>query len=187
MSKLWVYIIVLHLVSLLETTSAHDINSNKITLIMREKTHISVVMSINLLKAMNQAIAPETKYADFVLSLSNMDPKTFQKEYERTKAKIASGLYITSKDQNRSFIRDWKWPSPIVLQNQFQVYVMELVTGTHDHNKEPIVEITGEFIDKTDKSKFLIQVSKEIQPALLISYRPLTNWSSENKAIVIEY
>jgi hypothetical protein len=187
MRKIWIIILVLQIFLFLGNTSAHDINSNKITLIMREKTHISVILSINLIKAMNQTIAPETKYADFVLSLSNMDPKTFQKEYEKTKSKIASGIYITSKDQNRSFIRDWKWPSPIVLQNQFQVYVMELITGNHDHNKEPITEITGEFIDKTDKSKFQIQVSKEIQPVLLISYRPITNWSSENKAIAVEF
>jgi hypothetical protein len=64
---------------------------------------------------------------------------------------------------------------------------MELVTGNHDHNKEPITEITGEFIDKIDKSKFQIQVSKEIQPVLLISYRPITNWSSENKTIAVEF
>jgi hypothetical protein len=41
--------------------------------------------------------------------------------------------------------------------------------------------------DKKDKSKFQILVSKEIQPVLLISYRPITNWSSENKAIAVEF
>ena len=187
MFKFWICVVIVSVFTSFRNTEAHDINSNKITLIMREKTHISVIMSINLIKAMNQAIAPETKYADFVLSLSNMEPKIFQKEYEKTKAKIASGLYIISKDQNRSFIRDWKWPSPIVLQNQFQVYVMELVTGTHDHNKEPIMEITGEIIDKNDKSKIQIQVSKEIQPILLVSYKPSTTWSNENIPIPVEF
>ena len=187
MLKLWVYIIVLHLVSLLETTSAHDINSNKITLIMREKSHVSLIMNINLLKAMNLILAPQTKYADFILTFSNMDPKLFQKEYEKTKIKISSGIILLSKDQSKLPTREWKWPLASVLQSQCQVFVMELMTGNHDHSKEPILEVSTEIIDKTDKSSIQIQVLKEIQPILLISYKPVTNWGSETRPVTIEF
>ncbi len=154
---------------------------------MREKSHISVIISINLLKAMNQIVSPNMKYADFIITFSNMEPKLFQREYEKTKTKISSGLLVYAKDQSKLTTRDWKWPMPSELQNQFQIYVMELMTGNHDHSKEPVNEITAEIIDKTDKSSIQIQVLKEIQPILLISYKPTTNWGSENKATTINF
>jgi hypothetical protein len=187
MQKIWFYIIALFFFLTVGNASAHDINSNKISLIMREKSHISVVMNINLLKAMNHVVSPQVKYADFIMTFSNMEPKLFQREYEKTKIKIISGLIVFAKDQSKLSTRDWKWPMPRELQNQFQIYVMELMTGNHDHSKEPIYEITAEIIDKADKSSIQIQVLKEIQPILLISYKPTTNWGSENKATIINF
>ena len=64
---------------------------------------------------------------------------------------------------------------------------MELMTGNHDHSKETILEISTEIIDKTDKSSIQIQVLKEIQPVLLISYKPVTNWGSETRPVTIEF
>ena len=151
MQKIWFYIIALFFFLTVGNASAHDINSNKISLIMREKSHISVVMNINLLKAMNHVVSPQVKYADFIMTFSNMEPKLFQREYEKTKTKIISGLIVFAKDQSKLSTRDWKWPTPNELQNQFQIYVMELMTGNHDHTKEPIYEITAEIIDKADK------------------------------------
>ena len=187
MSKLWICILILQTILSSSYVTAHDINSNKITLIMREKTHVSLIMSINLLKAMNLILAPQIKYADFILTFSNMDPKLFQKEYEKTKIKISSGIILLSKDQNKLPTREWKWPLASVLQSQCQVFVMELMTGNHDHSKEPILEVSTEIIDKTDKSSIQIQVLKEIQPVLLISYKPVTNWGSETRPTSIEF
>ena len=170
-----------------KNVDSHEINSNKISLIMREKNHISMILNLNLLKAMNQVVSPQTKYGDFVLSFSNIDPKTFQREYEKTKYKIISGITIYSKDQTKLNIKEWKWPDPKVVQSQFQVYVMELVTGSHDHNKDPISEITAEIIEKKEQTNIQIQVLKEIQPVLFISYRPSTSWSIENKPTSIDF
>lgn len=154
---------------------------------MREKNHISLIVNLNILKAMNQVIAPQTKYGDFILSFSNLDPKVFQREYDKTKAKIISGIVITARDQSKCSVKDWKWPESKTVQSQFQLYVMELITGNHDHSKDPIVEITGEIIDKTDKTKIQIQVIKEIQPILFISYKPNMVWSEESKSINIDF
>lgn len=181
------YIIILVVLLLQSRIYSHDINSNKISLIMREKNHVSLIMNLNLLKVMNQILSPQTKYGDFIITFSNMDSKNFHREYEKTKTKIISGIIITSREQGRLSFRDWKWPDLKVVQNQFQVYVMELVTGSHDHNKEPIVEITAEIIDKSDKTKIQIQVLKEIHPILLISYKPTTIWIEESKNIDINF
>lgn len=166
---------------------AHDINSNKITLIMREKSHVSLIMSVNILKAMNQFLAPHTKYSDFVLAYSNMDTRQFQKEYEKTKDKITFGILVSSSEQSKLTIRDWRWPQSSAVQKQFQDYVMELMTGNHDHTKEPLLEVFAEIIDKVDKTKIQVQVPKEIQPILFISYKPTTIWSRENKVTNIDF
>lgn len=187
MIKIWILMILLQILSLSESLNAHDINSNKITLIMREKSHVSLIMSVNILKAMNQFLAPQTKYADFVLAFSNMDSKLFQKEYEKTKSKLTSGIQVSSSDQGKLIIRDWKWPQASVVQKQFQEYVMELVTGSHDHTKEPLLEVFAEIIDKADKTKIQVQIPKEIQPILFISYKPTTIWSRENKTTHVEF
>jgi hypothetical protein len=166
---------------------AHEINSNKLTLIMREKNHISLVFQINLIKAMNQVIAPQTGNGDFVLGLSGADPKIFQKAYDKTKTKIFNGIQITTKDQSKLVVKDWKWPDAKTIQNQFQSQIMEIMTGTHDHTKEPLVEINAELVSKLDLSEIKIQVLPEIQPILFISYKPSLLWSNLSKPSEIQF
>jgi hypothetical protein len=154
---------------------------------MREKAHISVVLNINLLKIMNQVISPQTKYGDFVLTFSNLDAKNFQREYDKTKVKFSNGILITTKDQKKQTIRDWKWPEAKLIQSQFQMQVMEFMTGNHDHTKEPLVEVLGEILGKVDLSELQIQTIPEIQPILFISYKPSLIWSDQTKPVSIQF
>ncbi len=166
---------------------AHDINSNKLTMIMREKNHISLVFNINFIKVMNQVIAPQTGSGDFVLGLSGADPKIFQKAYDKTKTKVYNGIQITTKDQTKLIIKEWKWPDAKTIQNQFQTQIMEIMTGSHDHTKEPMIEINAELVSKLDMSEIKIQVIPEMQPILFISYKPSIIWSSISKPSDIQF
>ena len=67
---------------------AHDLDENRATLVLRDRTHLSVTLYLNYAQALHRALLPHREYGAFLLMYSSMKPDDLEKELQSAQAKF---------------------------------------------------------------------------------------------------
>jgi hypothetical protein len=161
--------------------SAHELTDNRATLVLRDRTHLSLTLFVRYTEAVRRALAPRASYGDFVLALSAMSPADFEKQLRRAHDKLQSGVRVTLDGGREAIVSNWHWPDPGRAQKLFQQEVMEATLGDGHRHAEP-VEIRADIASTTAITSASVRFGAAFGNVLLVWYQPRQTWVAADQA-----
>lgn len=162
------------------TVFAHELQANRLTLVLRDRNHLSMTFFIGYTDALHRALAPRRTFREFALVYSAMKPQELEKELLRAQAKFQNDTRLTLSAGKQANITNWKWPDAARVQVLLQESVMQSVVAPSDHSHEAPVDIHAEVIAPQNISSVTIRLPEEFQRVLVVSYRPSQVWVESN-------
>jgi hypothetical protein len=155
---------------------AHELESNRLTLVLRDRNHLSMTFHLDYTGVLHRALAPKRTLTEFILACSVMKPEELEKDLLRAQAKFQSATrLVIAPGQETAAIR-WSWPEPRKVHAMLQERAMQRVVAPDDHAHDPVVEIRAEAVSAGDVGSVTIQFPEEFQRVLVVSYRPAQSW-----------
>ena len=158
--------------------AAHELAENRATLVLRDKTHLTLTLYVALPELMYRTLGTGKSFGAFLVQYSALDPTTFQRELLRAQAQIEQGTHVFLEDGRPLPLGRWQWPDPAAAQAMLRDRVMhETVGGDVDSHGEP-AEIRAETTAQRDIHSVSVQFPAVLQQVLVVAYRPTQAWVS---------
>ena len=90
--------------------AAHELQENRATLVLRDRTHVSVTLYVAYAEALQLALAPQRPLAAFLLVYSAMKPEDLQRELLRAQSRFESTTRLYGPAGAEVTLTNWRWP-----------------------------------------------------------------------------
>lgn len=159
------------------TAAAHELEDNRATLVLRDRTHLSATIFLAYPEALHQALAPQREFMAFLLIYSAMKPDSLQKELLKAQSQfeLSTHLYVGPGKEVVTFIH-WTWPDLKQVQAILQQRVMQAMVDPRTHSHEAPVEIHADANALREITSVRVQFPGEFQKVLVVAYRPSQLW-----------
>jgi hypothetical protein len=165
-----------------QVLAAHDLEENRATLVMRDRTHLSITLYLNYSEVLHRALLPNREFGAFLLIYSSMKPEDLQKELQKAQTRLEAGIEMVSPSPAGSKLKlsGWKWPDAKQVQSLLQHQVMQAMIDGHVH--EPPTEIVLDAVSPYAIGSLTVRFPDEFRKVLVISYRPNQVWVEGKEA-----
>lgn len=155
-------------------TSAHEVQDNRATLVLRDKTHVSLTVYLSYGEALRLTLAPDRPMAEFCVVYSAMRPEALRKELARAQSKVQAGTRLYLASGKELTLTNWVFPEAQQVQATLQRWVVQAVADGHAH--EDPLEIRAEATSPEPVTSVRVQFPEEFQKVLVVAYRPTQLW-----------
>ena len=178
------------------TAHAHELPANRLTLVMRDATHVSLTYFIDYPPALHRALAPQQTEQAFVLTYSTMPPAEFQKVLLKAQAKFSAGTHLSiaksaqkgTQNNPALLLTNWQWPDAKSAQALLQQRAMQSIVGAGEHPLEMPFEIRAEATATAAITSLAVQLPAEMGKVLVVSYQPRQTWAEPRGAgLVVKF
>ena len=158
---------------------AHELPENRATLVLRDKTHVTVTLFVNYPEALHAAISPQRPFPEFLIVLSNMKAEELTKVLVRaqTKFEASTKLYLSGPARKEVSLTNWAWPDAKQVQGMLQRRIMQAMVDPSAHAHEPPTEVHVDGNAPLEIVSLVMQFPPEFQKVLVVSYRPNQVWA----------
>lgn len=160
---------------------AHELMDNRATLVLRDRTHLSLTMYLRYTEAVHKALAPGTSYWEFLTAVAALSPPDLEKQMRRAHEALQAGTRIYLDGMQPSAFSNWAWPEPATTQRLFQQRLMEATVGGGPHHHEEPIEVHADVISTSGVRSASVEFSKALGRVLLVWYRPRQSWVDAGK------
>ena len=158
----------------------HELQDNRATLVLRDKTHLSVTLYLNFTDALHRALGGTRTRNEFVLAYSAMPARDLHRELARAEQRFAAQTKIAAANGAAVTLESWKWPTVSEVQRLLQQQAMQLVVAPNEHAYEQPLEIHAEAIAQQAITTVTVKFPVEFQRVLVVSYTPKQVWVEAN-------
>ena len=181
----------------------HELSANRVTMVLRDETHIALTFYVDYPNVLYQLLAPaksQRNHREFLLAYSAMKPEDFRQQVLRAQSRLQAETSAQLNDGTDVVITGWVWPDPARMQTLIQHEVMESMVGgdaranknangnapatatAHAHAHESPTEIRASISHNTPIKSATIQFAEAFGKMLLVSYRPQQVWVAPKQA-----
>jgi hypothetical protein len=158
--------------STMAMTQAHELPSNRLSIVLRDNTHLTLTYLIDYAQALHLALEPQRSMTEFSVIYSAMPPAEFQKVLLRAQGKFSSTTKITMPNGEQIAVSNWRWPDAAKVQAQLQQRVMQSVVAANDHRHEVAIEIQAEASANSKISALTLSLPESFGAVTVVSYKP---------------
>lgn len=179
----------LSLLGLLPAAMAHELPDNRATLVLRDRTHLSVTLYIDYVEVLHRALAPQQKFQEFLLQRAAMSPQAFQREVDQVQTKFQNTTRLLLPTGGQALLTRWNWPGASGVQYALRQRAMQtMVAGhghDHDHGHEGVVEVRAEAHLQHETDSLRVQFPEAFEKVMVVSYRPNQVWVDAKAASAV--
>ncbi len=155
---------------------AHEIQDNRATLVLRDKTHLSLSLYIAYADALHLALAPQRPMSEFMVAYSAMKPELLQKELARAQAKFEAETRLYLASGKEVPLSKWVWPEAKQVQAMLQQRLMQAMVDPAGHAHDEPLEILADANAQEDVTAVRVQFPGDFQKVLVVWYRASQLW-----------
>lgn len=156
--------------------TAHELQDNRATLVLRDRTHLSVTVYISYSEALHKTLAPQRPFQEFLLTYSAMSVELLEKELKLAQERFQLSTRLRLAPGGEAVLTNWVWPDAKRVQSLLQQRVMQAVVDASGHFHETPMEIHADANAATDISGVQVQFPEEFGRVLVVAYRPNQFW-----------
>jgi hypothetical protein len=163
---------------LASSATAHELDSNRATLVLRDRQHLAITFFVDYASVMQQVLAPQKPLQEFLLMFSAMQAPEFKAQLQVVHRKLQSNTVLTLHKGKAVQLNQWVWPEASAVQSQLQQRVMQTVVAPSEHTHVVRTEIRTE-AKSGNTSDFLsvtLRLPTEFKDVLVVSYQPNQVW-----------
>jgi hypothetical protein len=155
-------------------TAAHELESNRATLVLRDRQHLTLTFFVDYARVLHRVLAPQQPLNDFVMTYSAMKPQEFQGQLLEAQRKLQSGITVTLHNGQNAALTQWAWPQAKAVQAALQQRTMQAVVAPADHAHAATMEIRAQAIapNTKDFTTITLQLPQQFQQVTVVSYQP---------------
>jgi hypothetical protein len=151
---------------------AHELPTNRLSIVLRDNTHITLTYLIDYPAALHQALAPKRDIAEFVMMYAAMPAADFQKALANAQSKFSSATKIVLSNGEPLTIRNWRWPDPAKVQAQLQQRVMQSIVAANEHKHDAAQEIQADATTNHKIQNLYLSMPESFGAVMVVSYKP---------------
>ncbi len=155
---------------------AHELEENRATLVLRDKTHVSVTLYVALADPLRLVLAPQQPLPEFLAVYSAMNPAELQKQLVRAQSRFQPKVKLSLPAGGEIPLTNWVWPDARKVQALFQQRIMQAVVNPAGHSHEDPLEIHAEVVATVEITSVRVQFPEEFGKVLVVAYRPTQIW-----------
>lgn len=160
---------------------AHELESNRATLVLRDRQHLTLTFFVDYARVLHQVLAPQRPLNDFVMTYSAMKPQEFQSQLQEAQRMLQSGITVTLHNGKTAALTQWAWPQAKAVQAALQQRTMQAVVAPADHAHAATMEIQAQAsssssASSSDFTTITLQLPPQFQQVLVVSYQPKQVW-----------
>lgn len=157
---------------------SHDLQDNRVTLVLRDRTHLSITLYLNYPELLYRSLAPNQPYAAFLAAVSGAKPDALQKELTRLHSRFQAETRIRPAQPNPAqlTLSNWTWPDAKQVQAVIQRQIMQSLVDPEAHAHQPPTEIHADAVAPQPIGAVTAEFPAEFQKLLVVSYRPSQTW-----------
>lgn len=165
------------------TASAHELQVNRATLVLRDERHLSLSLYIDYVEALHASLAPERPKEAFLAQFSAMKPAELQAHLQRVQQQWTQQIELRALDSGRApagqtnlLLRNWVWPDAARVQRLLQERMMQTLVAPGGHLHEEPTEIRAESSPTRAVNAVRLTLPRALGRVLVVSYRPRQLW-----------
>lgn len=161
----------------LASAHAHELPGNRLTLVQRERNHLSMAFYLTYSEVLHRALAPNRTYPEFLARCANLGAGELEAELARAQAWLQTETRLALPSGQAVRITHWRWPDVARVRTLLREQAMRATAepgGRHTH-EEPL-EVRAEATAPQDLSAVTIRMPGAFQNVLIVSYRPAQTW-----------
>jgi len=108
---------------------AHELPANRLTLVLRDRNHLSLTFFIDYTDALHRALAPQRPLEEFVLMYSAMKRRTWAGNCCVRRRGFQSSTQLILSAGKPAAITNWKWPNAGRVQAMLRERAMQAVVA----------------------------------------------------------
>lgn len=175
--KLFKWVACLALPLMMFASHAHELVSNRATLVLRDGHQLTVTLFINYVDALHKTLTPKLSFEEFLLVHAAMTPAEFQQAAARAHSQLEADTRLTGQDGKALVLSNWRWPVTAAVHSALQQRAMQIVVdGLRDHRHEPVVEVQSEASFAAEPKSVTLKLPDTLKPVLIVSYKPTQVW-----------
>jgi len=155
---------------------AHEVTTNRATLVLREANHLSLTLRINLANLMRDVLVPKKAPNEFLEQFAAMPSGEFEAQYLRVQTHVQTQTRLVLSSGKSVSLGQWRWPDTKRLQAEIRDNAMQMAVSPHDHLPELDNEVYVEGTSKEELSEVTLQLARQLRPILVVNYRPHQVW-----------
>jgi hypothetical protein len=153
--------------------SAHDMVSNRLSLVQREPNHVSMTLVIDYVQAMQAVAAPKASLKEFVIACSGMADGPLQRTLGQAQLNIEQGIVLRDTQHRLLRVTALHWPSLADARRLLQQAAMGSIALASDKPEPAALELqadvtSGQVIDGIE-----IQLPPALTDMTVVSYKPV--------------
>lgn len=164
------------------SASAHGLEENRATLVLRDQNHVSVTLFITFSEALHRVLAPERSFQDFVLVHAAMPSEAFKALLIKAQSRFQAETHAESADGHRLLFERWVWPEPAAVQQVLRERAMQTLAAPNEHAYETALEVRSDFKATKAITSVHVVFPPAFQRVLVVSYQPKQVWFEPQRA-----
>ena len=166
---------------------AHELPDDRVTIVQREPTHLSITFYVDEVGLLHRLIAPKSSRSEFLLACAGAQPEQLRLRVQRAQASFERELQLLAGGQTLA-IAPLHWPLVNDTLRRLQDGAMATITTGSDHDRVQPVEITTDALSSTAFESVTFMTPPSLPKLLIVSYRPTQHRPTpESRAVVIDF
>ncbi|MBB5204765.1 hypothetical protein HNQ51_002079 [Inhella inkyongensis] len=149
---------------------AHELQDDRLTLVLRESRHLSLSLRLDYPALLQRALAPQRPEAETVLALSTLDAAQLQAALRPVQQRIEQGLRL-QLGPTALALQQWQWPRVEQVQALLRRAAMQQVLGEHAHEDESL-EVRAQALAPRPVAGLQLQLPPLLPQLVVVSYQP---------------
>lgn len=157
-------------------SEAHELPANRLSLVLRDETHLSLTYLVDYAEVLHRTLAPKRELLEFVLVYSAMKQGEFEAALVKAHAQLIVGTQLTLRTGEMLATRNWQWPEPARARAILQERAMQMLSSGDDHVYQAAYGIAAEATSTRSIGSVSIRLPDEVGKVLIVSYQPRQAW-----------
>ena len=164
------------LVSALLLTSplleGHELEADKLTVVLRDAKHLSLTFSIDDVGVMHRMLSPRLSATEFLLSLAAMDDGAFSVVIGNFRKRFEQEVGLKDATQGPIPLVGWHWPDIAESRKRIRQLTMQGIVGDGHLDHLPPTIITVDALSRRDTQQVELLLPAALEGLLVVHYRP---------------
>jgi hypothetical protein len=171
-------------ICLSNVANAHELSSNRATLVLRNKQHLTITFFVDYAKVLHQALAPKKPLQEFLAQAAATPEKEFKSQLAIAQEKLQARINVTLASGKAATLTQWTWPNSKFVHSLLQQRAMQAIVAPKDHAHGTPLEIRAEANSANSKDfrSIKLNLPAEFQQVLVVAYSPKQVWMKPNEA-----
>ena len=161
------------LLGLTSVAAAHDVVTNRLSLVQREPNHVSLTLVIDYVQAMQAIAAPKASLKEFVIACAGMGDGPLQRTLGQAQVSLEQGLVLRDTQHRSLRVSALHWPSLAEARKLLQQAAMASIAMASDKPEPVALELQADVTSTQTIDGIEIQLPAALSDLIIVSYKPI--------------